>query len=349
MRAIPLLLTLSLVLAAPAGAASVRVVTDPRIELMTVVQLLADYPVLSSFDSPYRRDVQVYFSRHKDHPVVPLFHEMFAQGFGFDAVPHLLLALTPPPELKPRFALSKELEGRAGGKEKIDQFVTALRDFAHRSRFMIFYEAHQGTYEQVVESTRPVAEHAVAALSRYAGKDLNGSTIVLGMLLHAGGFAVFYDLPDGSVEATAILGPRSIQEAFLSFGSENQIKGMTMHEFSHTFVNPLTEKHWGALARHEALYAPIAEKMRRQAYPVWEIAVNEHIVRAITIRMAYLDGGQEVGDKELRQQKDRGFQYVEALVERLKEYEGARDRYPTIAEFYPRLLRVFQEAAGTGK
>lgn len=341
MRALLFMFSISFVLAVPAGAAAVRVTTDPRIELMTTVQLLAEYPILTSLDSPYKRDVLAYFSHHKDHPAVTRFREMYSQGFAFDAVPKLLLALTPPPELKPRVAVPADAEERAGGKEKMDQFVAALRDFVNQSGFMSFYEAHRGTYEHAVETTRPVAENAVSALSRYAGKDLNGSTIVLGMLLHDGGFAVFYDLPDGSVEAVAVLGPTAAREAFLTFGSETQIKALATHEFGHTFVNPLTTKHQVQVAKLESLYEPIAEKMRVQSYPVWEIAVNEHIVRAITIRMAYLDGSQEAGDKELQRQKDRGFQYVEALTERLKEYEGARDRYPTIGDFYPRLLEVF--------
>ena len=39
----------------------------------------------------------------------------------------------------------------------------------------------------------------------------------------------------------------------------------------------------------------------------------------------------------------QGFAYVEALTERLKEYEQNRDRYPTFHDFAPRLIAVFDE------
>lgn len=351
-RTLVLVSILAGALTAPARAAeaetSVRVVVDPRVELMTVVQLLTNYPVLTQHDSPYRRDVKAYFSRFQHHPVMGVFNEMSQRGFAFDAVPVSVLAFTDPPELEPRVAVPEHAVERAGGRERLDQFMAELRSFAKQSDFRSFFEAHRGTYEQVIENARPAAEKAVSALARYSGKDLKGGTIVLGPLLHDGGFAAFYEKPDGTVEAIALMGPRGVENGFHVYGSATQIAGLTTHEFSHTFVNPLTERHWGELEKYAALYEPIAEKMKAQAYPLWKHTVNEHIVRAVVIRLAYLEGGQEVGDKELQRQKDRGFQYVEALVERLKEYEAARDKYPTITEFYPRLVGVFREAAGSG-
>jgi Domain of unknown function (DUF4932) len=275
-----------------------------------------------------------------------MFNEMSQQGFSFDAVPIAILAFSDPPELKPRVAVPEYALERAGGRKRLDPFMKELRSFARQSDFLSFFAAHRGTYDQVIENARPAAEKAVSALARYSGMDLKGGTIALGPLLHGGGFAAFYDRPGGAPEAIALMGPSAVVDGFPVYGSVTQIAGLTTHEFSHTFVNPLTERHREEVAKYAALYEPIAEKMKAQAYPHWETTVNEHIVRAVTIRLAYLEGGQEVGDKELQKQKDRGFQYIEALTERLKEYESARDKYPTIAEFYPRLVEVFREAAG---
>ncbi len=44
-----------------------------------------------------------------------------------------------------------------------------------------------------------------------------------------------------------------------------------------------------------------------------------------------------------------GFIYIAALAERLKEYEGQPDKYPTFADFYPRLIDVFKEIKERGK
>jgi len=82
--------------------------------------------------------------------------------------------------------------------------------------------------------------------------------------------------------------------------------------------------------------------MRSQAYATWEICVNEHIVRAVTTRLAYLYLGQNAGDAALANEKGRGFYYIEALCESLEDYESNRDTYPTFESFYPQLIKVFK-------
>jgi hypothetical protein len=82
----------------------------------------------------------------------------------------------------------------------------------------------------------------------------------------------------------------------------------------------------------------LGEVMRRQAYGNWESTVNEHIVRAVTTRLAYLHYGAEAGDRALRGEQERGFIHVAALCAALERYEAARDTYPTLNDFYPELL-----------
>ena len=323
----------------------VRVVVDPRIELMAVVQLLNDYLLITEYDFIYKRDARAYFSRFQDHPAVKIFGEMSQVDFSFDAVPKAMLALTDPPELELRVPFSDYVVKRAGGESQLNRFVEALRDFAQQSQFQTFFEAHEGTFKEVIDNTRSVVEDAVAVLRGYSGMDLAGSTVVLGMLLHHGGFAAMIEHEIGDVEAYALIGPVGGQNGLPTFGSASHIESTTWHEFSHTFINPLTDQYANSITKYAALYKPISEQMGRQAYPDWQITVNEHIIRAITIRLAYIEVGAAAGDHALEREKNIGFAYVEALAAELKEYETARDQYPTIADFYPQLIEVFREAS----
>jgi hypothetical protein len=65
----------------------VSVAVDPRIELMTAIQLLAGYPILTSHFTPYRSDVAEYFAPYRAHQAVAYFDTLFDSGFAFDAVP----------------------------------------------------------------------------------------------------------------------------------------------------------------------------------------------------------------------------------------------------------------------
>ena len=79
--------------------------------------------------------------------------------------------------------------------------------------------------------------------------------------------------------------------------------------------------------------------MKKQAYGDWEDILNEHIIRAITTRFAYLES-QEEGDKMLAAEGDKGFRYIDALLSKVLEYENSRSVYPDFNSFYPELLNA---------
>jgi len=131
------------------------------------------------------------------------------------------------------------------------------------------------------------------------------------------------------------------------FGTVEGFRHLAWHEFSHSFVNPTTDKFREQVAQYESLYEPISAKMKRQAYGNWVICVNEHIVRAVTTRLAYREIGKEAGKEALRNEKRKSFVYVEALCKRLEQYENQREKYPTFVDFYPELINVFKEFSET--
>jgi hypothetical protein len=83
--------------------------------------------------------------------------------------------------------------------------------------------------------------------------------------------------------------------------------------------------------------------MEKRAYNNWITCVNEHIIRAINIRLngLYLDveKSKKLLHEELRRNR---FIYIEPLIEKLKEFEKQRDEnHITFSDFYPELLILF--------
>jgi len=129
---------------------------------------------------------------------------------------------------------------------------------------------------------------------------------------------------------------------YLDFNSMDMLD-LVWHEFGHSFVNPLTDKYPDRIksASGDKLFEPIKGFMAGMGYVYWEISVNEHIIRAINVRLFDLHLGSQQSQTLLEDELKRKFIYIEPLIEKLKDFETQRDKNSvTFSEFYPELLNV---------
>jgi hypothetical protein len=96
--------------------------------------------------------------------------------------------------------------------------------------------------------------------------------------------------------------------------------------------------------RSEGSFAGASEyKTGAQYGAEWRVCVCEHLVRAVTTRLACRALGEADGEREMQAHAQQGFAYVAALCDRLREYERCRQTYPSIWDFFPRILDAFEE------
>lgn len=323
---------------------------DPRLELLSAIQILSSYDethgILTQTRTQYRTDVLAYFKPYSAHEAVKLFNEMSIQGFSFDAPPAFMMYLTENYELREDIAVTDYLIQRAGEIEKLETFAKAVKQFAKDSKFDQFYAKNSSYYNTLIENeSKKLKEDYISGLETFYGKKQNGYHIVLVPLFHSGGFASTMTYENGTSDIYSFNGPaQETPDHMISFGSEQGFQYLVQHEFGHAFVNPLFDKYSDRLDTVSALFQPIIEDMTRMAYGSWETCVNEHILRAIEARMAFAIGGQTAYDEVIRDEKEKNhFIYVEALAEKIAEYEKNRAKYKTFEEFYPELITVFEK------
>ncbi|SMB99831.1 hypothetical protein SAMN00120144_2788 [Hymenobacter roseosalivarius DSM 11622] len=126
------------------------------------------------------------------------------------------------------------------------------------------------------------------------------------------------------------------------FDNAEAVRNLSVHEFGHTFINPLTVLPAVApgLTAHQALFKPIPGQLQ---YRDWQTSFNEHLVRAGEVRIALALGLPEVS-QQLRTAYSTWI-YLPFFEAQLQRYEANRARYPTIESFLPNLIRALPELA----
>ena len=320
---------------------NVIVTIDPRIELMSIIQLLADYFLLSPYQTDYRRMAQAHFGGFVDHECVEHYARLSQQSFNGDAVPSAFLVLSDPPVLHQRMPFPGNTLERAGGAATLDSWFAELRDFAKQSRFMEFFQRQQPVFNNIIAKTQQAAQQAIIPLRSYLGVPLDNCHLILGMLLHHGGFGPAISPSDGPEEYYALIGPIGSKKNLPNFGSAKDIAIITWHEWSHSVINPLADAHSTLIASSEQLYQPIAKHMAFHGYDSWHITAIEHIINAITTRLIAQVFGEQASAVALDELLQDDYCYLPPLLERLMEYEVQRERYPTLSSFFPYLLDAF--------
>lgn len=328
------------------GASGTRLVvsTSPQVELvLTVAMLVAPGPppVYGGLDHPIAGDARNWFAPYAAHPAVNAVRDLFyieskhGPGFACDALTSFALRHSQPPGLSLRFAHSKSaLNFAKNDRQVLDRLADELRDFYHVSQFAAFFEAHQEEYRlierQVAGFVRAgwAGEDVVKTLEGYFGVEKQGYVLAPTPMERYGGGTMDWM----GIEGDLVVAP------FDCTVDKDWILYLIYHEVGHSFVNPLAERFRTTVQRYTPLYTRIEEGMQPWGYVNWEIALNEHILRAQNCRLRRLLSGDTAAEAQLSQEEANGFRFIRALATKLAEYEAQRQRYPSFADFYPALL-----------
>ena len=326
----------------------VYITIDPRMELLAVVQHFTtwadDHHTNLNFD--YVNEVENYFSSFSQHPAISKCQELIDNGFTYDAPVNYILFHDYPPELTRLAPYSDYLTGRARGVTNLTDFADKLRDFAAETDFLNFYDSCKTFYDETLTLAFNTLGNMnyIELMEDYYGETKYKYIIIPTPLFDGGGYGPRVDLPEGQYVYN-VLGPANLNNSIPAFGKESDFKHIILHEFSHSFVNPLTEKNIDEVNKSSELFEPIKEKMKEQAYSNWYVCVNEHLVRTNVIRMRIKNEGESIKDDLMEYEKSRSFIYISQLDTLMQRYESNRTKYPTYEDFYPEIINLFNTLA----
>lgn len=315
---------------------------DPRMELLTATQLVSNATMVDRTKACSQEAI-AYFKPFSSEEAVTLSSYLEENyTFGADAPPEFMLHLSQVPELEQQIPFTERLLERGGSAENLEQYRVALKRFAEVSNFEDFWNSRIPLYNQILDLT--IAEMGeidlVKVLENYYNETQASYNLILSPAF-AGGYGPRIPNENSKLDIYACITTWFEKEG-IPYMDRESLQNYIWHEWGHSFVNPLTEKYRDRVNVSEKLLEPIAKKRAGKAYPYWYMSVNEHIIRAIHIRLLELYADSQQAKKMLDNEFGMRFIYVIPLIEKLKEFEKQRDEKGiTFSEFYPELLNLF--------
>jgi hypothetical protein len=341
--------------AAPGSMHSLRVAVDPRVELMSLIFRLAGNQEYQENKwakvKDYAEDVETQFGKFRGHAVVNLARKLRdTRGVSYDAVMSMAIHLTDAEHLKLKVPLQpwpEDLDQRWTAPD-VSNFLAAARQFVKDSSFQTFIKKHRPLYQTTVARMQTLIEKEghIEWFDAYFGQRPQASfSVVLGLLNGGGSYGPHFRAADGREELYCVLGVwRTDKEGLPEFSRD--ALATVVHEFCHSYANPLVERHLAELqASGDALFEPVAGRMRSQAYSNGQTLLKESLVRACVIRYLRQYEGEEAARRAIQGEKRNGFLWMQEMSDLLGEYEAHREQYPTLEDFSPRLAAFFAETA----
>ena len=209
------------------------------------------------------------------------------------------------------------------------------------SRFEEFLAGQRVLLDTATARMRALLEREmdIGWFERYFGARSDAAFhLVPGLCSGGNNYGVRFQDADGREELFAIIGVTRADSAGFPVLDARSVPTI-VHEFNHSFVNPVTERFAGQLEQPASrTFAAVEDVMRPQAYASWETVVNESLVRAAVARHVRDRRGDEAGRAAVDGERGRGFVWTGELYDLLGEYEASRDRYPTFQDFMPRVV-----------
>jgi hypothetical protein len=319
---------------------------DPRIELLTTVQRQASYKLLTWLDYAYARESKEAFSAFQNNQGVKTSRKLSNSGFAYDAPPHAILYCLMPDQLTIEQPFSEELISRAGGKAKLEKFMKALSAFSTQSNFAEFFNSHRSFYQNQVNEVVKIMEkeHYTKTINDFFNMPHGNYRLILSLSDQDGGYGPSMKNAEGEMDIYGIIGPDSVIDDVPVYKQEF-LEHMILHEFSHSYVNPLADKHQADVDALKDLFKPIEKEMNEHAYNKWETCLNEHIIRAVNARFVRQKEGEVEAKIRLVKEYGNGFIYIEPLYNALAKYEANRDTYKSFDAFYPELLKALSKGS----
>ena len=328
------------------ASAQIKLEVSETVELMGILSRTAGFQEFSDdLAGQYSKDTEAWFAKYVEHPTVAYYKDIRAKyGIGYERVTNMAVHLDIDKGKVKLIGDRAELENNGWQNVDLDEFVKRLNKFYADTRFHEFFEQHKPFYDEFLKT---YDSYVMGYLHpEWFERFYNGSEpteqfrLIIGFTYGTTNNGVSRQLPGQPREVFAVCGYNPNSQ--FTFDTS-----LPLHEFNHSFVNPLLDKAENAKTMQEVgtgLFQLSQSVMEQLHYNDWHIVINESLVRAAVIVYFYEHGYNKFAVNTLNiETLGNGFPWMLDVITAIRFYSAHRDQYPTLNDFYPEIARCLSK------
>ncbi len=322
-----------------------NITIDERIETLYSVAYLSDYFLVNKHDNIFKQRLNEICKPLKNHKAVHLLDSLSANySFNYYRPIEWVLSFSQFSEFKKINDKDSISAGFNSEKRRLlSELKNELLNF-HKDSLYQKYLSSVENYKAIVLSalnSSKSIKQLPGYLKEYYGKSLMSYNLIVSPFVHSGGFNIEIQNTNQNKEVYAVIGPNGEVDFIPYFDKDYLEYDMILHEFGHSFVNPLLDKYSEDIEQLSQQYYTDNLKYagKQQGYSKWKYVFNELLVRATTICIVKKYISLEKAEELLMYEKSIGFGLVELFVMYLEDYENNRNQYKTFDDYYHKLIQ----------
>jgi len=316
-----------------------NIVVNPAVECLGVAYALGEFGFNKvRTNRNYVEIVQEKFKEYKDHEFVQYIRYVVdeTETYFTDSQP-IEMALDVMENKKP----SKEFLYNCGATMQIfNDFKRLFIKFVKDINFNEFFNEMSGYYIDIINQY-------INDLKKYVPSEflfdfLGLKSKNLNILLMLGVATANYGLKRGNKLYCCVRPYHQTRKQGMVdyFYNKSYSASLILHEFAHSFINPLSKKYRKEVMKIDK--EKFKEALENNAYGEhYETVINETIIR--TIECLYIKKYINKDYETFKQGYiDDGFIFIPELEVLYEDYLNNRDKYKTIKNFYPKIIDFFK-------
>ncbi len=283
------------------------------------------------FIHPLAKEAAEYFKEFKSHPAVEQTNKMFKNMWYF-VFNTIAFYYSDFPEAKMIREMPAEQQQWKFMEKMISDYIASARDFYISSRFEDFWAGHMEEIQSVFEKVKSNLPRIdiPQLIENFYRKKIGRFYYVPSVFMATS--ATHVEIEDERGWAFYHL------DGFQNYSDSFSNAYYAFHEFSHSFIEPASQKFSREIHALAHLYKPLEKDLRPMGYGNWERAFAEHMVTAGQLHLAKKAFGEKRAEEMLDRELRRGFRLIKHFYGYLKEYDKNREKYKVLEDFYPELL-----------